>query len=92
MANYGRGGRESEAVLRSSEDDLPPSALAWPARGADSRVPGAGVGAEKGGPVNATIRRHVTSVLLKHAIDLISALYTNLKLNMHNDSFRANQG
>ena len=54
MANYGRGGRESEAVLRSSEDDLPPSALEWPARGADSRVPGAGVGADKGGPKNAT--------------------------------------
>ena len=43
VTDYGSGGGEIGAVLRSSEDDLPPSALAWPAREVDSRVPGAGV-------------------------------------------------
>ena len=61
MANYGRGGRETEAVLRSPEDDLPPSALAWPAREADSRVPEAGVrpgvGGDAWGVKNATDQR-----------------------------------
>ena len=58
MANYGRGGCETEAVLRSPEDDVPPSALAWPAREADSRVPGARLGAAFGGPEKATIPSH----------------------------------
>ena len=54
VTDYGSGGGEIGAVLRSSEDDLPPSALAWPAREADSRVPGARFGAAFGGPENAT--------------------------------------